>query len=95
MQVVMMDRMISDHVRSIDPITRRKRVFAFMADKVMELYRTGDAFALMIMSEHKELHAMFADYLLVDGYAEEALMGQIYDDPFIKKIGLSPAEIKE
>ena len=94
MQVVM-DKRISDHVRSIDPVTRRKRVFAFMADKVTELHRAGDAVALVIMSEEGELQAMFADYLLVEGYTGEALMGQIYDETFIKKIGLSPAENME
>ena len=35
-----MNRRISEYVRAIDPITGRKRVFAFMADKVTELHRT-------------------------------------------------------
>ena len=38
---------------------------------------------------------MFADYLLVEGHTGEALMGQIYDEAFIKKLGLTPAEIRE
>ena len=50
-----MDRRIKEHVRAIDPITGRKRVFAFMADKVTELHRTGDAVAVMIMSAEGEL----------------------------------------
>jgi len=36
----------------------------------------------MIMSEEGDLKVVFADYLLV--------MGQIYDETFIKKRGLTP-----
>jgi hypothetical protein len=75
-----MNMRIMDHVGAIYPITGRKRVFAFMADTVTELHRTGDAVALMIMSEEGELQAVFADYLLVTGHTGEALMGQIYDE---------------
>ena len=32
-----MDRKIGAHLKAIDPITRRKRVFSFMADKVTKL----------------------------------------------------------
>jgi len=49
----------------------------------------------MIMTEEGELKVVFADYLLVNGHTGEALMGQIYDETFIKKLGLTPAEIKE
>jgi hypothetical protein len=68
-----------------------------MADKVTELHRTRDEVAVMIMSsdEEGELQAVFADYLLVAGHTREALMGQIYDEIIIKKLGLTPAEIRE
>ncbi len=84
-----------NHLHAIDPITCRKRVIAFMADKVTELHRTGDAFTVMIISEEGELQAVFADYLLVTWHTVEALMGQIYDETFIKKLGLTPAKIQE
>jgi hypothetical protein len=88
-----MDKRVSENIRAIDPITGRKRVFAFMADKVTELHRTRDAVVLMIMSEKGELQVVFADYLFVTGHTREALMGQIYDETFIKKLGLTPTEI--
>ena len=46
----LMDRRISDHLRAIDPIAGRKRVFAFMAGKVTELHTTENAIAVMIMT---------------------------------------------
>ena len=66
-----------------------------MADKGKELHRTGYAIALMIVSEEGNLHDVFADYFLVKGHTREALMGQIYDETFINKLGLSKAEIRE
>ncbi len=66
-----------------------------MADKVTELHRTEDAIALIIMTEEGELKAVFADYLLVTGHTGEALMGQICDETFVNKLGLTPAEIRE
>ena len=36
---------------------------------------------------------MFADYLRVTRHTREALTGQIYDETFIKKLGLTPKEI--
>ena len=51
----MMDRRVGDHLRAINPLTSRKRVFSFMADKVTELNRTGDAVAVMVMSEEGEV----------------------------------------
>jgi hypothetical protein len=39
MTAMMMDKRIRDHVLAVDPITSRKRVFAFMVDKVTELHR--------------------------------------------------------
>ena len=82
-------------MRAIDPVTGRKRVFAFMAVKVTELHRTGDAVAVMMMSEEGEVKAVFADYLLVKGHTGVALMGQIYDETLIQKLGLTPAEVRE
>ncbi len=90
-----MDMRVSEHLRAIDPVTGRKRIFAFMADKVTELHRTGDAVVVMVMSEEGELQDVFADYLLVTGHTGAALMGQIYDETLIKKLGLSPAEVRE
>jgi hypothetical protein len=90
-----MDWRISEHVRAIDPVTGWKRVFAIMADKVTELHRTGDAIALPIMTEEGELMVVFTDYLLVTCHTGEAVMGQIYDETFVKKLGLSPADIRE
>ena len=60
-----MDLRIQRHMYAVDAVTRRKRIFAFMADKVMELHRTRGAVALMIISEGGELGATFGDYLLV------------------------------
>ncbi len=45
---IVMNMMISEHVHAMDPV---KRVFAFMADMVTELHRTGDAVALLILTE--------------------------------------------
>ena len=90
-----MDRKINEYVRAVDPVIGRKRVFAFMADKVTEQHRTGDAVAVMIMTEEGELKVVFADYLLVTPHDGEALVGKIYDEASIKKLGLSPAEIRE
>jgi len=87
----MMDRRISEYVRAIDPITGRKRIFAFMANKVTELHRTGDTIALLIMTEEGELKVVVADYLLVSDPTGEDLMEQIYNETFVNYIGLSPA----
>ncbi len=62
----------------MDVITRRKGVFAFMADKVTELNRYGDAVALMVMSKKGELQAIFDDYLLVTSHTGEVLMTIIH-----------------
>ena len=58
---VVMDQRISRHLHEVDAVTSRKRVFAFMADKVTELHRTGDAVAMMVMSHFGELPAIFCD----------------------------------
>jgi hypothetical protein len=89
------DRMIRDHMCAMNPITGRKRVFAFMADKVTKLHKTEDAGAVMIMTQEGKLQAVFADYLLVTRHTEEALMGQIYDKTFVKKLGITPAQVRE
>ncbi len=91
----MMDKRIRDHIRAIDPLTSRKRVFAFMADKVTEMHRSGDAVALLIITEEGELKTVLANYLLVIGHIGEALMGRIYDDNFVNKLGLNLAKIRE
>ncbi len=93
--IKVMDRMICEHFNAIDPVTGRKRIFAFMADKVTELHRTRDAVALMYMTEEGELQAIFIHYLLVTGHTGDALMHGIYDNPFLKKLRLTPAAIRE
>ncbi len=50
---------------------------------------------MLIMTEEGELKALFADYLLVADHTGEALMRQIYDETFVNKLGLTPAEIRE
>ena len=71
---VVMGMRINQYVRAVDPITCRKRVFAFMVDKITDLIRTEDAAALLITTEEGELTAVFADYLLITGHTGEALM---------------------
>jgi hypothetical protein len=88
-----MDRKIGCHVKAVDPITRRKRVFSFMADKVTELHKTGDVVVLLLMSEEGVQQYIFVDYLLVTRHTGEALMNQIYKDNFLTKLGLTPGEI--
>ena len=56
---VVMNQRISRHLNEVDAVTCRKRLFAFTADKVTELHRTGDAFAVMVMSEIGELQVIF------------------------------------
>ena len=78
---VVMDRRIEKHLHLVYAITGRKRIFAFMADKVTELHRTRDAVALMVMSSGGELQAVFVDYLLVTWHTGLALMKEIYEKP--------------
>jgi len=47
---LMINRRIERHLYGVDAITSRKRIFAFMANKVTETHRIGDAVALMVMS---------------------------------------------
>jgi hypothetical protein len=91
--VAVMDRRVGSHLKAVDPIITRKRVFSFMADKVTKLHRTRDVVALLVMSEEGVLQSIFADYLLVTRHTGEALMNQIYKDTFITKLGLTPAKI--
>jgi hypothetical protein len=44
---IVMDKRISDRVHTIYNVTCRKRLFAFAADKVTELHRTGDALGML------------------------------------------------
>jgi hypothetical protein len=90
-----MDLRIQRHLHAVDTITGRNRIFAFMADKVTELHITGDAVALMIMSEGGELQAVFIDYLLVTRHTGLALMTHIYDKTFVKTLNLGPADIRD
>jgi len=48
---VVMDGRIRDHIRAIDEVTCRKRLFAFAADRALELHRTGDVVGMLIMTE--------------------------------------------
>ena len=64
---VVMDQRISKHLHEVDAVTIRKRVFAFLADKVTELHITGDAVAVMTMSEGGELQALFVTTFWLKG----------------------------
>jgi hypothetical protein len=90
-----MDTWIGDHLNATDSVIGRKRIFAFMADKVTELHRTRDAIALLIMSEEGEVQPVFADFLLVKGHTGEDLMRDIYDKTFMLKLRLSPAAVRD
>ena len=83
------------HLHEVNSVTCRKRVFAFMADKVTDLQRTGDAVAVMVMLEVEELKALFCDYLLVKGHTAQALMTNIYDKILVQKLKLGPAYIRD
>jgi hypothetical protein len=92
---VAMDRKIREHLHAVDPVTCRTRLFAFAANKVTELRRTGDAIGMFIMTEEGELKAMFIDYLLVTKHTGHALMSKIYEETFVKKLGLTPKQIRQ
>jgi hypothetical protein len=57
------DLKIERHLHAVDAVTRRKRIFAFMADTVTKLHITWDAVAVIMMSEVGELQAVFCDFL--------------------------------
>ena len=88
----LMDRRIRDHNNAIDKVTGRKRVFAFAADKVTELPMTEDVVGMLIMTEAGEIKPLFIDYLLVTQQAGHALIREIYEKTFVKKLGLTPQE---
>ena len=92
---VLLDQRISRHLHEVNAITGRKHVFAFMADKVTELHGTGDAVAVMAMSEIGELQAIFRDYLLVKEHTTQTLMTHIYDKTLVQKLKLVPTDIKD
>jgi hypothetical protein len=60
--IKVMERMISEHFKEIDPVTCRKRILAFMADKMTELHRTRDGVDLMFIIEEGEIRSIFIDY---------------------------------
>jgi hypothetical protein len=91
---VVMDKRIMDHIHAVDLVTGRKRLFAFAADKVTELHRNGDANGMLIMTEEGQLKHVFLDYLLVAKHTCHALMREIYKEMFVKKLGLSPHDIR-
>ena len=91
---VVMDRGIRDHIHAVDHVTYRKRLFAFVADKVTELHRTGDAIGMMIMTEEGYLKHFFLDYILVTKHISHALMRETYEETFVKKPRLSPQDIR-
>jgi hypothetical protein len=92
---MVMDQRISRHWHKVDAVTGRKRLFAFMADKVTELHKTGDADAVMVMSEVRELQAIFCEYLLVKGHTSQALITDTYDKTLVQKLKLGPADIRD
>ena len=89
-----MDMRIREHVQAIDKVTSCKRVFAFAADKVTELHKTGDVVGLLFMTEEGEIMPLFLDYLLVTQHTGHGLMKEIYEKRFFKKLGLTPQEIR-
>jgi hypothetical protein len=84
---VLMDRKIREHLHVVDPVTCRKCLFAFATDKVTEFHRTVDAIGMLIMTEEGELKAMFTKH------TGHALMSKIYEETFVKKLGLTPKHI--
>jgi hypothetical protein len=62
---------------------------------VTELNKTGDAAPLVVISSGGELQAVFVDCLLVTWHAGLALMKEIYDKTFVKKLNLGPGDIKD
>jgi hypothetical protein len=90
-----MERRIRDYLHAVDPVTSRKRLFAFAADKITKLHRTWDAIGMLIMTEEGEVKPLFIDYLLVTQHIGHALMRDIYQETFIKKLGLTPQKIRQ
>jgi hypothetical protein len=90
-----MDMRIREHLHAVDDVAGRKRLFAFAADKVTKLHRTGDAIGLLITTEEGEVKPIFIAYLLVTQHTGYALMREIYEKTFVKKLGLTPQDIRQ
>ena len=65
------------------------------ANKVTELQRTIDAIGMMIMTKEGELKPIFIDYLPVTQHTSHALKREIYEETFVKKLGLTPPQIRQ
>ena len=70
-------------------------MFVFAADKVTELHMTGDVVGMLIMTEKGVIKTIFVDCLLVTQHTGHALMRHIYEDTFVKKLALTPQEIRQ
>ena len=83
-------------IHAVDHVTCRKILFAFDADKVTELHRIniGDAIGILIMAEEEKLKPIFLYYLLVTQHTGHALMRKTYEETFVKKLGLTPEDIR-
>ncbi len=49
---------------------------------------------IMIITEEGDLKPLFVDYLLVTQHTSDALVRDIYEETFIKKMGLTWQEIR-
>ena len=83
-----------DHIHAVNHGAGRKRLFAFAADKVTKLLMIGDAIGMMFVTEEEELKPIFMDCLLVTKHTGRGLMREIYEKTFVKKVGLTPEEIR-
>jgi len=48
----------------------------------------------LIMTEAGEIVPIFVDYMLVTQHTSHALMREIYEKTFVKKLGLTPQKIR-
>jgi hypothetical protein len=62
-----MDRRISRSVRAVDAVTGRKRIVAFMSNKVTELRISGYVVVFMVMSDGGELQDIFGTNFWLNG----------------------------
>ncbi len=90
-----MERKIREHLHAVYNFTGRKRLFAFAADKVNELHNTGNAIGMLIITEEGEAKHIFIHYLLVTQHIGHALIRKIYEETFVKKLGLTPQNIRQ
>jgi hypothetical protein len=86
---------IREHLHAVDYVTSRKHLFAFAADTVTDVHKTGDAIVMLIMTKEREEKSIFIDYLLVTQHTGHALMREIYEEKFVKKLGLTPHDIRQ